>query len=61
MYTTKECKMCGAEFKGMTNARYCSAVCRIQFKTEYDKKWREKNIEHYRQYQRDYQKLYQKG
>lgn len=56
MEVTKICKMCGSEFMGRTNARYCCARCRTDYETAYARKWREANREHYKEYQKKYQK-----
>ena len=55
MLVTKYCKMCGSEFEGRTNARYCTPACKREYETAYAKRWRDKNREHYREYQRTYQ------
>ena len=54
---TKYCKICGKEFLGYTNARYCSGACRIEFQTDYARRWRNKNREHCREYHRNYWRL----
>lgn len=61
MLVTKVCKICGAEFEGQTNARYCSAACRLSYETAYARKWREKNREKYRAYMRDYMRIRNTG
>ena len=53
----KACKICGTEFEGYTNARYCSPACKREYESAYARKWREVNRTKVRTYQRDYWRL----
>lgn len=52
--------MCGSEYKGRTNSKYCGAVCRLEANRQYVKQYKEEHKEELKIYHRNYQRGYNK-